>query len=328
MRGQEAETTADPKLTIPAEHQAVLGAALRAPSAHNAQPWRLGIQADGSYLLKYDFSDKLDADPDDRDALLALGAFYETLSLSARAHGFTCDFLPDVSVSDKEMILGSVALSPTPDDAAPEPLALHIDKRATNRHHYDRSRALPSDLDNALRGLGCTFLDPKTVAPLVSRASVMAWKDARFVGDLKKWTRFDKNAPDGLSCECLNLNLTDRLALRFALWAGRLPLWLAWIYALRDVWLTRDSSAVVVIAAPDRAPLSLFEAGRRLLRSWVEIVGHGWSYHPISIVIDQDTAPELTKMAGVSDAVAIFRVGYTSKPAVTSRRRELIDIVR
>src|SRR5258708_23979479 len=36
-----------------------LAAARRAPSAHNAQPWRLYRQADGSYLLGYAYADRL-----------------------------------------------------------------------------------------------------------------------------------------------------------------------------------------------------------------------------------------------------------------------------
>src|SRR5579884_2384630 len=64
-----------------------IAAARRAPSAHNAQPWRLHLQADGSYTLCYAYADKLLADPDDRDALLGIGAFYETLALAANLEG-------------------------------------------------------------------------------------------------------------------------------------------------------------------------------------------------------------------------------------------------
>jgi hypothetical protein len=99
------------------------------------------------------------------------------------------------------------------------------------------------------------------------------------------------------------------------------------VYAQRDVRLTRASSVVAVLSVEERTPLALFDCGRRLLRSWVAIVAAGWAYHPISIVIDQPTAPELTMLAGGSDAVAIFRVGLTSEPAGTSHRRPLSAVV-
>ena len=54
--------------------RAVLTESLRAPSAHNAQPWRITPRADGGYELHYDHLDYLPFDPDDRDAYLAMGA--------------------------------------------------------------------------------------------------------------------------------------------------------------------------------------------------------------------------------------------------------------
>src|SRR5258708_19674170 len=41
-------------------------------------------QTEGSYLLSYAYADKLLADPDDRDALLGIGAFYESLAQKDR----------------------------------------------------------------------------------------------------------------------------------------------------------------------------------------------------------------------------------------------------
>jgi hypothetical protein len=149
----------------------------------------------------------------------------------------------------------------------------------------------------------------------------MAWKDSRFVTDLKEWTRFNSNAPDGMTCECLRLSWSDQQALRFALWRGKLSSPLAWMYAQRDVLLTRHSAAIAILAAENREPLTLFECGRRLLRAWVTINASAFSYHPISIVIDQPTVKELAHMAGVDDPVAIFRVGYTHKAAAWSNRR-------
>ena len=70
---------------IPPSHRQVLTEALRAPSAHNAQPWRLAVRPDGSYQLHYNHLDYLPYDPDDRDAYLAIGAFLETAALAAAA---------------------------------------------------------------------------------------------------------------------------------------------------------------------------------------------------------------------------------------------------
>jgi len=58
--------------SVPAAHQRVLASALRAPSAHNAQPWRIRLQPGPRYELHYDHHEYLPADPQDRDAYLSL----------------------------------------------------------------------------------------------------------------------------------------------------------------------------------------------------------------------------------------------------------------
>jgi len=302
------------------EEPAFIEAARRAPSAHNAQPWRLYSQSDGSYQLCYAYSDKLLADPNDRDALLGIGAFYESLALAAQLEGKQAVFEPNLLHTEDGLELGRVHLRPLAADSKPDPLAPFLKQRQTNRHLY-KHQPLPVGLQENLCNLGCIMLDPDAVAPLVKRASIMAWKDARFVTDLKEWTRFKGNPPDGMTCECLHLSWIDRLALRFALWRGRLATPIAWVYAQRDVELTRRSSAIAVLAADNMEPLTLFECGRRLLRAWVTINAACYSYHPISIVIDQPTANELARQANVPYPVAIFRVGYTPRSAAWSNRR-------
>jgi hypothetical protein len=182
-------------------------------------------------------------------------------------------------------------------------------------------------LAKELEGLGNVLLDPKLIAPLVQRASVMAWKDSRFVTDLDEWTRFDEVSPDGMTVDCLDLNWFDQGALKFALRRGKLPGWLARVYAQRDVRLTSASGALAVLITMDRRPETLFECGRRLVRSWVTINAAGYSWHPMSIVIDQPTVRELSEMIGGRDGVAIYRVGYTPKEAPWSKRRGLKSVL-
>lgn len=88
--------------------QAVLTESLRAPSAHNAQPWRITPRADGGYELHYDHLDYLPYDPDDRDAYLSMGTFLETMSLAAQRHGLTAAFTPVFSRNGTDLYIGSV----------------------------------------------------------------------------------------------------------------------------------------------------------------------------------------------------------------------------
>jgi hypothetical protein len=302
----------------------ILSAAMRAPSAHNAQPWRLRELGTNEYILWYALKDKLLADPDDRDGIMAMGGFYETMRLAAEQRGYTVTREFVVRSHDKGIDLARLMIVPL--DRSPDPLAGKIDLRQSNRSAYDGT-ALSDGLIKELSSLGNLLLDPKLIAPLVERASVMAWKDSRFVTDLDEWTRFDDVSPDGMTVDCLDLSRFDQFALKFALWRGRLPAWLARIFAQRDVRLTRASAAMAVLTTPDRKPETLFECGRNLIRSWTAINAHGFAWHPMSIVIDQPTVAELSHLIKDRDGVAIYRVGHSGNSVPWSKRRSLKDVI-
>jgi hypothetical protein len=302
----------------------VLAAALRAPSAHNAQPWRLDRLGGDAYRLWYSYADKLRADPDDRDGLMAVGAFFETLRLTAERRSFRVDLDEAVRTRAEGIDLGVVRFSPLV--GAPDPLSAAIADRQCNRYPYALT-PLPAGRAHELETLGNTLLPPARLAGLVLRASVMSWKDRRFLADLKDWTRFDDTAPDGMTLDCLRVKGTDVLALRLALALRELPAPMAWLYAQRDVRLTRASATMAVLTTDERSPAALFACGRRLLRSWTLINALGYAWHPMSVVIDQPTVADLREMIDGRDPVAIYRVGYTPHPAAWSRRRTLDTIL-
>ena len=299
--------------------RSVLEAGLRAPSPHNAQPWRFRRLAPGTYELVYWHEDKLLCDPDDRDALLAIGALLESMELRAGEAGAGMRFAPAFQPVPEGLLVAIIEIG---GQAAADPLAAQLLSRRTNRQPYTRA-PLAGELERDLIGLGCTFFDPDQMADLVHRASVLAWKDPNFTSDLKQWTRFTNHAEDGMTCRSLRLNLIDQQFLKLALRLGTLPSWLAGLYALRDVYLTRMSAAIAVLTVEDMQPANLLDAGRRLLRSWLVITARGHASHPMSIVIDQETKHELSERIGHPHPVAIFRVGRTAKPAEDSGRRPL-----
>jgi hypothetical protein len=306
------------------EVEAVLTEALRAPSAHNAQPWRLVPTGPAGVELHYDHLDYLPFDPDDRDAYLAMGAFYETLSLAAQRHGARAELVPRFTRSGSDLWVGDIAIRPaTADDPPADPLAGPAAGRHTNRLRYDRT-PVPADLATRLGDLGNVMVEPRAIARLVARASVLSWQDRRFVTDLRRWTRADVDAPDGMTPVGLALTRTEWAALRAAFRAGRLPALVARAYASRDVRLLARSVAVCVLGAPSLDPADLFDAGRRLLRSWATIGSFGWACHPISVAVDRpETAPGVAALAGVAVPVAVYRIGHPTADVPRSNRRPL-----
>jgi hypothetical protein len=309
---------------IPQAHQRILSAALRAPSAHNAQPWRIRLGV-GRYELHYDHHDYLPADADDRDAYLCMGAFCETLALAAAREGMLADIKPVLKRAGNDLHVADVALNP---GTVADPLAAVVADRVTNRSRYT-AEPLPGELTDSLREFGCVLVPTEETAQIVQRASVSSWRDHQFVSDLRAWVRGDPASPDGMTRSQLGLARYEWLALHAAFRLGRLPWPLARAYSRRDVALLGEAPAVAVLCAQSDRPADLVEAGRRLLRAWVTICADGFGYHPISIAIDRpDTRSDVGALAGnLGTPVAMFRIGRPTAPAGASNRLELADVL-
>jgi nitroreductase len=311
-------------------HEPILTAALRAPSAHNAQPWRLvEDEAMQCYELHYDHTDYLPYDPDDRDAYLCLGAFVETLSLAAIRHGQRARFDGVFSRAGSDFFVGRISLRPAHSGDAGDVLAEPAVDRHTNRSEYDTT-PLPAALVEELHVLGCVMVVPDAMSRLVAKASVCAWRDPRFVDDLHTWMKLDDNAaPVGMTPAGLPLTRVETAGLRLAFKAKRLPALLARVFASRDVRLLRHATTVAVLQADGLAPQELFDAGRRLLRAWVAIGAVGFACHPISIAVDRtETVGDVAAISSTPCPVAVFRVGHPTGEAPRSNRRPLTDVLR
>ena len=313
---------------LPPAHRQVLAAALRAPSAHNAQPWRIRIAPGPAYELHYDHHEYLPADPQDRDAYLCMGAFCETLALAGRAAGLTADITTVLTRAGSDLHVADVVLRPAAAGPA-DPLAAHVGSRATNRTRYT-AEPLPAALAGELAELGCALVPTRRVARIVRRASALSWQDRQFVADLNAWIRADQASPDGMTPRQLGLARHEWLALRAAFRLGRLPRILAGRYGAREVRLLGEAPAVAVLSAASGDPADLVEAGRRLLRAWVAICGQGFGYHPISVAIDRpQTRPQVAALARTAGTpVALFRIGRPTGPAAASNRVGLADVIR
>jgi len=309
-------------------HERIIAAAIRSPSAHNAQPWRLAPLPDGnSYELHYDAADYLPHDPEDRDAGLAMGAFYESIAMAADLEGLEARFDPRFIRAGSDLLVGLVAIEPRASGSAPEPLAGSLSERTTNRSRYE-PRPLDPALIASLKALGCVFRPRREMAHLIAEASKDSWSSRQFIHDLKEWMRFTNDADDGMTPDVLALSALDVVGLRIALGLGRLPRSLSWVYAARDVRLATSAPAIAVLTAPDMSLPSIFDAGRRLLRAWVTVVAAGAAYHPWSIVIDEDrTRPMLADLVG-APPMAMFRIGYPTAETARSRRRPVESFLR
>ena len=317
---------------VPAVHLPILAEALRSPSAHNSQPWRLLPVANGEqgYQLHYDHHDYLPFDPDDRDAYLCMGAFLETLSLAAVRHGMTAVIEPVLIRDGSDLHVADITLHPAerPVAAAELMLARMAADRHTNRGAYTRE-PLPEQLAGELAALGCSLVPPRAISRLVARASMLSWTDRRFVGDLERFCHREDSAPVGMTPRGLMLSGYEWWLLRLAFKAGRLPGAVGWLFSSRDIRLLRSAPVVAVLGADSLDPGDLVAAGRRLVRAWSLLGGLGWATHPISIAVDRpETTPEVATLSGIAVPAAVFRIGRPRREAPRSNRRPLSQVLQ
>ena len=123
---------------------AVLYHASLAPSGHNSQPWYVRVKGRDEWIIGLDPTRRLPAvDPNNREALLSIGAFAENLAIAGRAFGLKSEM--EVIAQDP---VESDILRVTLKAAAPKDYMLErIKKRMTVKHGYLPGEIRKEDVD-------------------------------------------------------------------------------------------------------------------------------------------------------------------------------------
>ncbi len=164
-----------------------------APSSHNTQCWKFGIE-DNAIVIAPDLTRRCPAvDPDDHHVFVSLGCAAENLAQAALANGLKGNAAFDAGRSALR-----IALEPTA--AVASPLYQAIAQRQCTRAEYD-GRPLTSDelrlLEQAGGGNGVQVLllteKPmlEKLLELVVQGNTAQMNDRAFVDELKAWIRFN-----------------------------------------------------------------------------------------------------------------------------------------
>jgi len=163
-----------------------------APSSHNTQCWRFGIEP-GAIAILPDYARRCPAvDPDDHHLFVSLGCAAENLAQAALAHGLHAHVAFDAARGALRAVL-----EPTPPRSSP--LFEAIPKRQSTRGGYDGkplSGAELRSLEQAATtgGVQAILLTARPaleqVLEFVVRGNGAQLKDAAFVQELKDWIRF------------------------------------------------------------------------------------------------------------------------------------------
>ena len=306
--------------------------ALRAPSVHNAQPWRWRIDtADGVVELYADRGRRLSAtDPDGRDLLISCGAALDHLVVALAHAGLQATTLrfPD---PENSAHLATVQVSGTRDaEAACAELFPAIHRRHTDRRRFSH-RPVPSGLireiiDSAARA--DVVLQPvqhaqeRFAAVLVDAAARQRWAPG-YPAELQIWTRRHVGARDGIPSTAVAqapTGLPGPSGLRRFPHAD-----LAQPMPPLGHGLPDDAAAFFVLATAEDRPEDRLRAGEALSRVLLTATRAGLATTPLSQATEVAASRELLcKVLGIPEQPQlVLRVGW---PA--TRAAELADTPR
>lgn len=312
----------------------LVGAAILASNAHNAQPWRFKV-SDASIELFADARRNLGAaDPYLREMHLSLGCALENLIIAAAPNGYR---------TAVEMIPADLAH--LPDNWQSHPVAIvelarvkqstsefyrAIPNRHTNRGLYDPARSLPASFvralttlsdDSAARIFVFTSNQAREAIAVLTEASSLIYRDPAVAHDLNTWARTseeEKRTRDGFLAipdpETKGVSHAD-LMLRaplFGMIAVRDRYERSQTLAAGRLWQRAHLLATArgLAARPDNGAVEYADYQRRL------------SLPPTA-------SAKLAELVGEEDwqPTLVFYMGYALSPAQDSVRRPIAEVL-
>jgi nitroreductase len=340
------------------EVRSILGAAMLAPSAWNAQPWRFAVRGERIECRRADLRCLDWLDFEDGATHASLGAMLENLALRAARLGLCADVALFPEPCDPPLV-ATVTLTRSRDALAEPDLEGQIRNRHTNRRVGVRA-PLPKGTAAALReaanGTGARLLLVEdagaldALAPLVGAAERLALTVPAMRHELRdtlRWNHADLRArPHGLDVATLDLSLAERAVLRL----GVVPPGIGPALEAPGRQRILGASAIGLVTWPGSGPEGHVRGGRALQRVWLAATALGLGVQPLGHLpsffarldrggegFTRAQAVELTRMRAVYRSilrpppdhaeVALFRVVQAAPPDVRAGRAALDDVL-
>lgn len=324
---------------IPEHMIQILGYASLAASSHNTQPWRVKIQTDSEVIIQSDSARWLpQVDPDNRELLLSIGAFWENLDQAALAFGFKAQ-TEILATSPKDMDILKVKLVKCPPQ---KDNRLELMKmRVTNRKSYEKNDLQPSHLEKLkeLMPVQLTYFSRESeegewiAKSLIDANNKQAFNNEK-QKELAEWLRFSrseaKNKGDGLTPEMLGLSgMTKFFYYTFMSKKNALS------KSFRNKGVENVKKQVyscagfIVITSEDSSIQSLLQSGRVFQRLMLKCTELKIGIHPMSQLMEESPWNEQFKdFLGFSKPVQfILRVGYSKEWPPKGIRRSVKDFI-
>jgi hypothetical protein len=346
--------------------EAILQAALQAPSGDNSQPWKLLIADDQIKLINLPGRDTSLYNYRQRASLVAHGALIENILITSSSLGYraTVRTFPDKSSPD---LVAAIALDKS--EAADEPLYPFISRRGTNRKPYDSTPLTAEeksglfDAAGAVPGGKLKLTDNPEKKRLLAGALgindrlVFENPDLHtFLFDHIRWTEKEAaETGDGLDIRTLELAVPQALGFRLLknwnLLRQLNKLGISKFIAKQAEGLCLSSSAIGAVIMDENTDEAFINGGRLMQRVWLEATRLGLSLQPttgIAFLLQRVLAGEKEGLSAaqiglIQDAyerigsafalgagetvVMLFRTGHSRPPGARSRRLALDKVV-
>lgn len=281
-------------------HEALVRAAVLAPTPDNNQPWLFQSEGDSLQVL-LDRSRSLPSDVNGMFDLLGIGGAIENICIAARERGLTATVQLADSISpsrepDPFQPIATLAFQP---GGTPDPLFAHLESRCTNRKLY--SKNTPADtclkriagatdaFENVQVDWICERALINDMARLVAATDLIRFQYEPFHQELFRQLRFSREEAertrDGLDLRTLELPPGVGLALRvlrsWSVMNTLHRLGLGSLLTIPSATAIRRSGALAAISVATGTQSAFIEGGRAFQRLWLQADREGLALQPL-----------------------------------------------
>ncbi|GMA98943.1 nitroreductase [Pelosinus sp. IPA-1] len=311
-----------------------------APSGHNTQPWTVRIIDSNHWIIGIDLTRCLSVvDPENREALLSIGAFLENLVIAARVKGYDVD-AEVVAKHPKDRDVVDIKLYKVNSSSNFDVKKIKL--RRTVRNKILRDQLSGEDIrfligENTDRFIYYTR-DSKE-GNYLAEGTFLANKCQTYRDtaqeELAKWIRWSNHDSrqyrNGLTPETMEID-------------GIAKWYVKNFYSRQSVLENRfreetikkvreqvaAGSGWLLITSKNSSIPELIDTGRKLQRLWLEVRSKRIAIHPMTQMIEEEViGNEMASFLGISEKIQfLLRIGYCSDyPQPVSPRMLLANII-
>jgi len=311
----------------------IIQTALRTPSPHNSQPWRLRIRDDRHATLFMETARTLpDEDTTGHFLRCAMGMFLESLRIVSANAGLTLRHtLIDEDAPGPFIRFAELELQGTSEPSQYPDSLFQIRKTSrlpSNGARVDPTLATLLKQISAQHGHRYYQLDDQALIEVVILENIRAvFHDLNvpaYHREIATWFRYtDEEAQskaDGLDYKCMRLLPVQLRLMR------QLPQIMSWPLTRSLIrWTYRKQlgnvSHIGVIGGPFFDNAAAVNAGAFLMHFWLELARQKLFIHPFGNLVTNSQAKAcIRELTSVDDVWLVFRIGYTDEPPQSFRR--------